>query len=318
MPAVRFDSVAKAYGSVRAVSGLALSVPRGQTVALLGPNGAGKSTSINMLLGLFPPDSGIVELFGDSPERASTAGRVGAMLQETQLVPRIKVSELLSFVRGLYAAPMAMSELLDVANLTGIANRRLERLSGGQAQRVRFAMAIAGRPDLLVLDEPTAAMDVESRREFWSSMRAYAGGGRTVLFSTHYLEEADENADRVVVIADGRLVADGTPSEIKRTVAGRTVSVALGGADAEGLARLPGVVDVAVRAGRVYLTSTDSDATVLALAAATAPGGGPLRDLEVTSARLEDAFLALTGHGHGDAVPAGSVPVGNHLEGARS
>ncbi len=327
VPAVRFDSVTKAYGAVRAVSGLTLSIPRGQTVALLGPNGAGKSTSINMLLGLFPPDRGQIELFGESPEGASSAGRVGAMLQETQLVPRITVVELLSFVRGLYASPMAMTDLLRIANLSDLAKRRLERLSGGQAQRVRFAMAIAGQPDLLVLDEPTAAMDVESRREFWASMRAYAGGGRTVLFSTHYLEEADESADRVVVIADGRLVADGTPTEIKRSVAGRTVSVAVDDADTAGLARLPGVVDVAVRADRAYLTTTDSDATVLALAAATAArtAGGPLRDLEVTSARLEDAFLALTGHDHGAAAPAtGSVhtgnqaQTGNELEGARS
>ncbi|MGA8117885.1 MAG: ABC transporter ATP-binding protein [Actinocatenispora sp.] len=294
-PAVRFRSVTKSYGAVRAVTGLDLTIPRGETVALLGPNGAGKSTSINMLLGLFPPDSGDVELFGASPETASTEGRVGAMLQETQLVPRISVGELLGFVRGLYRDPMPLAELLRVANLTDLAGRRLERLSGGQAQRVRFAVAVAGQPDLLVLDEPTAAMDVESRREFWQSMRSYANGGRTVLFSTHYLEEADSSADRIVVIAGGSLVADGTPAQIKRTVAGRTVSIALDGAGTADLGTLPGVVGIEVRADRAYLTTTDSDATVLALATTTRAGGRPaLRDLEVTSARLEDAFLALT------------------------
>ena len=287
--AVVFSGVSKSYGAVRAVDDLTLTIPRGETVAMLGPNGAGKSTSINMMLGLFPPDAGTIEVFGSTPAAAGTAGRVGAMLQESQLVPRVKVAELLNFVRGLYRDPMSLDEVLRIGNLDDLAGRRLEKLSGGQSQRVRFAVAIAGQPDLLVLDEPTAAMDVESRREFWASMRAYARKGRTILFSTHYLEEADDSADRVVVIAGGRLVADGSPTEIKKTVAGRTVSIDLAGGPTTGLELLPGVVGVEIRADRAFLTSTDSDATVLALA-----GRGLVRELEVASARLEDAFLALT------------------------
>jgi ABC-2 type transport system ATP-binding protein len=288
--AILFANVSKSYGPVRAVAELSMSVRRGETVAILGPNGAGKSTSINMLLGLFPPDSGRIAVYGTTSQAASRSGLVGAMLQDTQLVQRVTVGELITFVRGLYPDPMPTAEILRIAQLDDLVGRRLERLSGGQAQRVRFATAVAGRPELLVMDEPTAAMDVESRREFWTSMRAYARAGRTVLFSTHYLEEADENADRVLVIANGRLVADGTPTEIKNVVAGRTVSFDL--ADTSlALADLPGVVYVDVRAGRAHLTSTDSDATVRALA-----DRDLIRGLEVQSARLEDAFMALTGH----------------------
>jgi len=287
--AVRFCSACFHYGPVRAVSDLDLTIPCGQTVALLGPNGAGKSTSIAMLLGLLAPDSGRVELFGTTPDRASAAGRIGAMLQETQLLPRVTVAELLAFVRGLYPDPMPTDELLRLADLTELADRRLEKLSGGQSQRVKFAAAIAGRPDLLVLDEPTAAMDVESRHDFWRAMRRYAGTGRTVLFSTHYVEEADESADRVVVIAGGRIIADGTPAAIRRSVGVSSVGVAVPRGGTAGLDRLPAVTAVEIRGDRVYLASDDADATVLALAQA-----GLLRDLEVRGARLEDAYLALT------------------------
>ncbi|GAA4199856.1 ABC transporter ATP-binding protein [Actinocatenispora rupis] len=284
-----FAGVSKSYGAVRAVDGVDLTIPCGQTVALLGPNGAGKSTTINMMLGLFPADRGRVELFGRSPEAASAAGRVGAMLQETKLVPRVTVGELLAFVRGLYPRPLPTDDLLRVANLGGLVGRRLEKLSGGQAQRVKFAVAIAGRPDLLVLDEPTAAMDVESRREFWASMRRYSRDGHTVLFSTHYVEEADESADRVVVIAGGRLVADGSPAEVRRASTAQTVAVALPYDGAAGLERLPGVTAVEVRGDRAYLTTTEPDAVVCALVER-----GLLRHVEVRGARLEDAYLALT------------------------
>lgn len=288
--AVAFAGVSKSYGAVRAIEDLDLTIPCGQTVALLGPNGAGKSTTINLMLGLFGADRGRIELFGGTPEAASTAGRVGAMLQETRLVPRVTVGELLGFVRRLYPKPMPTADLLRVANLRELAGRRLEKLSGGQSQRVKFAVAIAGRPDLLVLDEPTAAMDVESRHEFWASMRRYSREGHTVLFSTHYVEEADESADRVVVIAGGRIVADGTPAAVRRASAAQTVAIACPYDGTAGLARLPGVTAVEVRADRAYLTTTDPDAVVLALVER-----GLLRDVEVRGARLEDAYLTLTG-----------------------
>jgi ABC-2 type transport system ATP-binding protein len=184
---------------------------------------------------------------------------------------------------------MPVDEVLATAHLTDLAGRTVEKLSGGQAQRVRFAMALVGRPDLLVLDEPTAALDVASRRDFWAAMRGYARTNRTIIFSTHYLAEADDNADRIVVVAGGRTIADGTSEEIKKIVAGRSVSFELTGTSA-GLDRLPGVVAVEIRGDRAHLSTTDSDATVLALA-----GAGLLRDLEVVGAGLEDAFMALTG-----------------------
>ncbi|MFF3438463.1 ABC transporter ATP-binding protein [Streptosporangium sp. NPDC002721] len=286
--AVSLRGVTKRFEAVRAVDGLSLDIPAGQTVALLGPNGAGKSTTIGLLLGLLAADSGTVRVFGDSPERAIRSGRLAAMSQEGGLVPRTTVRELVGFVSGTYRSPLPLEEVLATAGLEGLAGRRMERLSGGQAQRVRFALALAGDPDLMLLDEPTAALDVRARREFWESMRAFAARGKTILFSTHYLEEADEYADRVVVIDRGRIAADGTSREIKRLVALSTVGVAATG-DAASLERLPGVVSAEIRGGRAHLRTRDADATVVALAAA-----GAVRDLEVVPAALEDAFIALT------------------------
>jgi ABC-2 type transport system ATP-binding protein len=291
MNAITFTGVSKSYGAVRAVETLDLEIAAGQAVALLGPNGAGKSTSINMLLGLARPTTGTVAVFGQSPDAAVRAGWIGAMPQDGALVPGLTVREIVDFVRGLYPEPMPLDEVLSLANLTSLAKRRADQLSGGQAQRVRFAIAVAGAPRLLVLDEPTAAMDVESRRSFWASMRAYAAGGRTILFATHYLEEADENADRVIVISRGRVVADGTAQEIKSVTGGRTVRFTIGDRPTAGLDTLPGVTGVEARGGSVRLRTTDPDATVRALYAS----GVEVRDLEVRGADLEEAFLSLTG-----------------------
>ncbi|MER5343256.1 ABC transporter ATP-binding protein [Streptomyces mirabilis] len=289
--AVSFTGAVKAFGTVRAVDGVDLEIGRGETVALLGRNGAGKSTTISLLLGLNEPDEGTVALFGGPPEAAVRAGRVGAMLQETRPVPRVTVRELVSFVAGRYPAPLPVADALELAGIADLAGRRVDRLSGGQAQRVRFAMALAGNPDLIVLDEPTAALDVEARRAFWDSMRSYARRGHTVLFSTHYLEEADTHADRILVIDHGRLVADGTGEQLKRSVGGNLVSFELAGRGTEGLTLLPGVVSVEVRGDRALLRTDDSDATVLALAEL-----GAIRGLEVVPASLDDAFMALTSH----------------------
>ncbi|MEU4096119.1 ABC transporter ATP-binding protein [Streptomyces sp. NPDC026673] len=286
---VSFARAVKTFGAVRAVDGVDLEIHRGESVALLGRNGAGKSTAISLLLGLNEPDSGEVRLFGTTPHAAVRAGRIGAMLQDGRPIPRVTVRELLTFVARTYPAPMPVAEALQLAGLTEVAGRRADRLSGGQAQRVRFAVALAGNPELIVLDEPTAALDVEARRAFWDSMRAYAARGNTVLFSTHYLEEADENADRIVVIDRGRVVADDSGDRIKRAVGGNLVSFDLAGAATEGLRQLPGVVSVEVRGDRALLRSADSDATVVALA-----DHGMVRGLTVTAASLEDAFLSLT------------------------
>ncbi|MFC9091795.1 ABC transporter ATP-binding protein [Streptomyces sp. NPDC057072] len=288
-PAVSFTGAVKTYGAVRAVDGVDMRIAQGETVALLGRNGAGKSTAISLLLGLVQADEGTVELFGAAPERSVLAGRVGAMLQDSRAVPRVTVRELVSFVAGRYPAPMPVAHALELAGITDLAERRVDRLSGGQTQRVRYAVALAGNPSLLVLDEPTAALDVEARHAFWRSMREYAGLGRTVLFSTHYLEEADAHADRIIVIDRGRVVADGTGEQLRRAAGGNLVSIDLDGRGTEGLTLLPGVRSMEVRGDRALLRTDDSDATVIALAEL-----GAIRGLEVAPASLDDAFLALT------------------------
>ncbi|MGK5553407.1 ABC transporter ATP-binding protein [Actinomadura kijaniata] len=290
MEAISVENVSKNYGDVRAVDSLSLNVPAGQVVALLGPNGAGKSTAVGITLGLVRPDAGRVALFGTAPAEAAARGRVGAMLQDGALVPNLTVREVVGFVRGLYPAPMPLDEVLEIAGLTALAGRRTGALSGGQAQRVRFATAIAGAPGVLVLDEPTAALDVAARRAFWAGIRAYAGEGRTVLFATHRLEEADENADRVVVVARGRIAADGSPAEIKARVGGRAVRFALDDQPAAGLDRLPGVTGLEVRGGVATLRTGDPDGVVARLYRT----GLRIRDLEIVTPALEDAFLSLT------------------------
>jgi ABC-2 type transport system ATP-binding protein len=287
---LRIRGLAKSYGPVRAVAGIDLDIVAGETVALLGPNGAGKSTAIDMLLGLTRPDAGEVTVFGRSPEQAIRDGLVGAMLQSGGLISEVSVRELLVLAASLYPRPMPVDEVLDRADLTELAGRRTTKLSGGQSQRVRFALALVPDPELLVLDEPTAAMDVESRRRFWASMRQLTAAGRTVLFATHYLEEADQYADRVVLMAAGRVVADGPATAIKAVVGGRTIRVTLPGVSEAVLAALPGVSAVERHGDSVRLTCTDSDAALRALLAAQPAA----RDIEVGGADLEDAFVALT------------------------
>lgn len=210
-----FRQVSKSYGKVKAVNGLDLTLYPGQTVALLGPNGAGKSSSLDLLLGLREPDQGTVTLFGGSPRAAIEAGRVGAMLQSGGLMSDVKVRELVQLACDVHPRGHKPAEVLREAGIEEIADRRVDKLSGGQEQRVRFALAIAGANDLIVLDEPTTGMDVSVRQQFWAAMRAQADQGRTVLFATHYLEEADSIADRVLVLHRGRLLADGSSADIK-------------------------------------------------------------------------------------------------------
>jgi ABC-2 type transport system ATP-binding protein len=278
-------------GPVRAVRGVDVAISPGETVALLGPNGAGKSTTIDMVLGLTRPDSGEVSLFGQPPERAIASGSIGAMLQTGGLVRDLTVRELVTMVASLYPSPLDVDEVLDLTGIREVEDHRTQKLSGGQTQRVRFAIALVANPDVLVLDEPTVAMDVEGRHGFWTTMRSFAAGGKTILFATHYLEEADAYADRVVLMAHGRVVADGPPTEIKAMVGVRMIRATLPDPDLESLGRLPGVVNVERRGESVILTCSDSDAAIRALLAA-APQA---RDIEITGAGLEQAFLELTG-----------------------
>ncbi|TAM90763.1 MAG: ABC transporter ATP-binding protein [Jatrophihabitans sp.] len=278
-------------GPVHAVRGIDVSVLPGETVALLGPNGAGKSTTIDMLLGLQTPDAGRVSVFGRTPREAIAAGAVGAMLQTGGLPQGLSVRELVMMMASLYPHPLAVDEVLEIAGVTEVAGQRTNKLSGGQTQRVRAAIALISNPDLLVLDEPTVAMDVETRHAFWRFIRGFATAGRTVVFATHYLEEADSFADRIVLMARGAVIADGPTTEIKATVGLRTIRAILPGAAADDLARLPGVKTVDLRGEAVVLHCTDSDAAIKALI-----GGYPqARDFEILGAGLEEAFLALTG-----------------------
>ena len=278
------------HGPVHAVRGIDLSIAGGETVALLGPNGAGKSTTIDMMLGLARPDAGKVSVFGRSPREAVDAGAVGAMLQTGELVRDLSVRELISLVASLYAEPMDVDDALALAGLTDVANQRTQKLSGGQTQRTRFATAVVCDPQLLVLDEPTVAMDAQGRRDFWAAMREYAARGRTVLFATHYLEEADANADRAVLLAGGLIVADGPTTEIKARVGTRTIRATLPEAGIDELQALPGVATAERHGEAVTLRCTDSDAAIRALMHAYAAA----RDIEITGAGLEEAFLELT------------------------
>jgi ABC-2 type transport system ATP-binding protein len=292
--AVALSGLTKSFGDVQAVRGIDLTIRAGEIVAILGPNGAGKSTTNEMILGIIPPDAGTVEVFGLHPVQALQQGLVGAMLQSGALLQEAKVSELLRLMHGLHAHPLPLGEVIERADLGSFLRTKTDKLSGGQAQRLRYALAILPDPDLLILDEPTVAMDVEIRRAFWASMDDFTSGGKTVLFATHYLDEADQVADRIVVLADGRVVADGTGAEIKSRVAGRTISVAAGQLQPVALSGLPAVVDSRTVGSRILLHSTDSDATLRALLSQFPQA----HDIEIASAKLEDAFLALTTREH--------------------
>jgi ABC-2 type transport system ATP-binding protein len=295
-PALSTAGLRKTYGDTRAVDGIDLAMGRGEVVALLGPNGAGKSTTIDMIVGLVRPDAGEIAVFGTSPREAVRGGMVGVMPQEAALLDDVTVRETVTLIASLHRAsqkraPLSVEEALRRAGVADLADRRAARLSGGQKQRVRFAMALVSGPDLLVLDEPTAAMDVTARREFWQSMQAFADTGRTVLFATHYLEEAEAYADRVVLMRAGRIVADGPVAAVMAEVSGRTVTAVMPGARAEDLAAFPGVTAAHVRDGRIELRCTDSDLVVRELLTRYPDA----REVEVGALGLEDAFLRLTG-----------------------
>jgi ABC-2 type transport system ATP-binding protein len=288
--AVRVQGVTRRFGPVLAVDNLSLTVEQGQTVALLGPNGAGKTTTISMLLGLSAPDAGSIAIFGSAPGSATAHASVGAMLQDGGMMPGVLVGELLAMVRSLYATPLALHEAVEIAQLGGLEKRRVDRLSGGQSQRLRLAMALIGDPRLLVLDEPTAAMDVETRRGFWHAMEGFTERGRTILFSTHYLEEADLTADRIVMMARGRVVADGTPSAIKDSVGLRVIRFSIATPGIAGIDALPGAVSATAHGSRVELRCKDSDAALRVLLAARPDA----YDIEVAGVALEDAFITIT------------------------
>ena len=291
--AVEFRDVTKRYDDTVALDGVSIDIPIGQTLAILGPNGAGKSTAISLMLGLLDPTAGSVRTLGLDPRVAVANGRVGALLQTSGLPVTARVDELVAFVRRLYPEPLPLATILERAGLRELERRPVETLSGGEGQRLRFAMAIAGDPDLVFLDEPTVGMDVETRRGFWSDIRTFAAEGRTVVFATHYLEEADVAAERIVVLSRGRIVADGSARSIKSQVSDRTVTFTLSGATPETLAAIrliPTVTAVDIADDRIAVRTTGSDTVMRRLF----ESGLDVRDLEIQGAGLEDAFIALT------------------------
>ena len=279
--------------TVRAVDGIDLEIAQGEIVALLGSNGAGKTTTLDMTLGLTVPTDGDVSVFGQAPRRAVRAGRVSAVLQSGGLLRDLSVRETVTLVASTFRDALPVDEAMERAGISGIAKRRVSKCSGGEQQRLRFALALLPDPDLLILDEPTAGMDVNARREFWSTMREDARNGRTVIFATHYLEEADAFAQRIVMVSGGRVVADGTTAEIRATASGRRVEAYVAPErEHEALAALramPGVSEASAEAGRISVRTADSDAVALALL--TELGA---HDLEITAGSMDDAFRAIT------------------------
>lgn len=298
-PAIELTGLRKSFGAQRAVDALDLTVPTGQILALLGPNGAGKSTTTEMILGLQNPDAGQVRVCGTSPADATQRGLVGAMLQNGALLEYTPVRTVLTLVAGISAHPLPLDEVIERADIASLLRKNTSKLSGGEAQRVRFALALLPDPDVILLDEPTVGMDVETRRRFWERMRHVATDGRTIVFATHYLEEADQQAGRVVVLDQGRIAADGTGSEIKAHIGGKAITLSARSSDeADELARLACVSGVdLLDGGRLRLATSDADATLTAL---FAPGGavarGLVHDVEVSAPSLEDAFVQLTSH----------------------
>ncbi|CAD6009970.1 ABC transporter ATP-binding protein [Agreia sp. COWG] len=291
-PAISASAITKSYGAMTAVAGVDLVVQPGEIVAFLGPNGAGKTTTIDMILGLAQPDSGEVTVFGHSPRGAISRGLVSAVLQTGGLLKDLTVRETLQLTASLFTETRPVDEVLDRAGIRHLAARRVGVCSGGEQQRLRFAMALLSDPGLLILDEPTTGMDVEGRRAFWSAIRADADRGRTVLFATHYLDEADEYADRIVLMSRGRIVADGATADIKNLVSGRVVHATVPDADLSALAALPAVDSAEANGHRVTIHTKDSDAVARYLLTQTAA-----HDVEVTAQNLESVFLALTSEG---------------------
>ena len=283
------ERVNKNYGAVRALNGVDFRVRAGEVVALLGPNGAGKTTAVKLLLGLLQPNAGKVRVFRGDPTNPENRMRTGAMLQVGRVPETLRVREHIDLFSTYYEKPMVLADVLSVAGLENLKNRKFGDLSGGQKQRVLFALAICGDPDLLFLDEPTVGLDVEARRMLWDQIRQLVRRGKTVLLTTHYLQEADALADRVAVINKGEIIAEGTPGEIKAQTAGKKIrcitSVSLGE-----LRRIAGVTEVREDREAVEIHTAEAEPVLRELFARDASVSG----LEVTSAGLEEAFLALT------------------------
>ncbi|MGL5406444.1 MAG: ABC transporter ATP-binding protein [Propionibacteriaceae bacterium] len=286
-PVIEIIDLTKAYSKITAVDRLNLTIQQGEIVALLGPNGAGKSTTVEMILGLTKPTSGTVKVFGKDPIAAVRQGDIGVMLQNGALLSDVNVLNLLKLYRGICAAPMSLDEVIEQVDLADFLKTKIAKLSGGQFQKVRLALALIANPKLIVLDEPTVGIDVEGRHRFWATMANFANTGRTIIFTTHYLDEADEFAKRIIVMQKGKVITDGTGSQIKQEVTGRVISFST--ETIRNWQDLPGVVSVAKTNSRISLRSSRSDDTLRTLITFS-----DIHDIEIATTTLEEAFIELT------------------------
>lgn len=291
----RLESVTKRYGQTTALDNFSLELRAGEVVALLGPNGAGKTTAVRLLLGLIAPNSGSVRVLGRDPRDADARTRIGAMLQVSRVPEMLRVREHIDLFRSYYPNPLPAAEVIRAAKLEEIADKMFGKLSGGQKQRAFFGLALCGNPDLIFLDEPTVGMDIESRRALWDQVRALSAAGKTVLLTTHYLEEADTLASRIVVVNKGRLLCEGTPAEIKHRVSGRRIRC-ITQLDADFLRSLPSVTEVQEDREAVVILAEQPEKVVREMLLRDET----LHGLEISAAALEDAFLALTSGKAGD------------------
>jgi len=289
VPYAALDMVTKRYGALTALDSFSMALYPGEIVALLGPNGAGKSTAVRLLLGLSSCTSGTARVFGGDPRAAMTRLRIGAMLQVASVPAMLKVKEHIALFRSYYPRPLAFAEVVRIAQLEGLEDRLFRDLSGGQKQRVLFGLAICGDPEVIFLDEPTVGMDIEARRGLWAQVRSLASRGKTVLLTTHYLEEADALAHRIIVMNKGRVVSEGTPTAIKSGSAGRRIRC-ITTLTAAVLNAMPGVLGVEQHAPFTTVNATEAESVLRAMLAADPHLSG----LEITSPGLEEAFLSLT------------------------
>lgn len=293
-PVAELRQVTKMFGSKKAVNQVSFTIEKGSITAILGPNGAGKSTAISMLLGLKDASEGEVLLFGHSPKDLKVREKIGAMLQEVSVMDGLRTREIINFIRGYYPNPLTLDE---IANLSGLTHEELNtwavKMSGGQKRKLSFALAIAGNPELLFFDEPTVGLDTTARRQFWKTVRQLANQGKTILFTTHYLQEADDMADRILLFHQGQVTADGTPEEIKAKLTRRSISFVVD-ADHEQVKKLlhevPGVTDVYEQGGRLNAVTDDTDTALAALFRA----GLAVHDVRIDQGSLDEAFDQLT------------------------
>ncbi|MBS4205383.1 ABC transporter ATP-binding protein [Lederbergia citrea] len=289
---VKINQLTKVFNDKKAVDNVSFSIKSGEVVAILGPNGAGKTTTMLMMLGLLNPTNGEAKVFNEDAKQKSIRERIGVMLQEVSLMDRLKVKEIIGLFRSYYPNPLSMDQLI---GLTGLSqedlNKRTEKLSGGQKRRVGFALALAGNPDLLFFDEPTVGMDITARKVFWETVRKLANQGKTIIFSTHYLQEADDIADRIILFNKGSVVADGKPEDIKGKLTKQSVSfIALHDIPREMFIQLSHVSDVFKKDGRIFVMTDDTDSVLARLFELKLN----VKDIRIEKGRLEEAFEQLT------------------------